>query len=86
MSVVCLIEPEYLKKSSRAELNSCLERLMEKVPNMTLKRQLKAKNKALCMIDRSLTRFWLVCLSNWNEGSVFCLRTYLVVCIPQIYC
>lgn len=86
MSVVCLIEPEYLKKSSRAELNSCLERLMEMVPNMTLKRQLKAKNKGLCMIDRSLTRFWLVCLSNWNEGSVLRLRTYLVVCIPQIYC
>lgn len=72
---MCLIEPEYLKKSSRAELNSCLERLIEKVPNMTLKRQLKAKNKALCMIDRSLTRFWIVCLSNGKGGSVFHLIT-----------
>ena len=31
------------------------------------------------MIDRSLTRFWLVCLSNWNEGRCF-------ACVPIWSC
>lgn len=81
MSVVCLIEPEYLKKSSRAELNSCLEKLIEKVPNMTLKRQLKAKNKALCTIDRSLTRFCSVCFCNLFDDFFFTIHL-LESCLP----
>ena len=50
------VNEDLLSKPNKEEFNAILIGLHEQIASQTLKRQLRSKNKALCLTDPSLTK------------------------------
>lgn len=54
--MICQIDGSLLNKEDRGKVNNLILGLHSNLDNQTVKRQLKAKNKAFCTIDPSLVK------------------------------
>ena len=50
------VNEDLLSKPNKEESNAIIISLHERIANQALKRQLRSKNKALCLADPSLTK------------------------------
>lgn len=56
VGVICQIDGYLLNKEDRGKVNNLIIGFQSNLDNQTVKRQLKAKNKAFCTIDPSLVK------------------------------
>lgn len=56
VSVLSFVDGDLMNRLQRSQFNSILLKMYNDIPNQTLKRQIKSRNKVLCTVDPALEK------------------------------